>query len=46
MRVRRSTDKIAKGRGIKIDKNWAENGDLGNSAGKIGIGRLEGVSKE
>ena len=36
MRDRKSTNKIAKRRGIKIEKNWAENGALGNSAGKRG----------
>ena len=33
---RRSTDERAKRNGIKIEENWAENGALGNSAGKRG----------
>ena len=33
---RRSTDERAKRNGIKIEKNWAENGALWNSAGKRG----------
>ena len=32
----RSTDERAKMSGIKIEKNWAENGALWNSAGKRG----------
>ena len=36
MRDRRSTDERAKRSGIKIEKNWAENGALWNSAGKRG----------
>ena len=34
MRDRRSTDERAVRSGIKIERNWAENGALGNSAGK------------
>ena len=33
-RDRRCTDKRAERSGIKMEKNWAENGALGNSAGK------------
>ena len=36
MRDRRSTDERAKRSGIKIEKNWAENGASWNSAGKRG----------
>ena len=36
VRDRRSTDERAKRSGIKIEKNWAENGALWNSAGKRG----------
>ena len=37
----RSTDERAKS-GINIEKNWAENGALGNSAGKRDEGELCG----
>ena len=36
MRDRRSADERAKRSGIKIEKNWAKNGALWNSAGKRG----------
>ena len=36
VRDRRRTDEKAKSSGIKIEKNWAENGALWNSAGKRG----------
>ena len=36
VRDRRSTGERAKRNGIKIEKNWAENGALWNSAGKRG----------
>ena len=36
VRDRRSTDKRAKRSGIKIEKNWAENGAFWNSAGERG----------
>ena len=36
VRDRRSTDERAKRSGIQIEKNWAENGALGNPAGKRG----------
>ena len=42
MRYRRSTDERTKRSGIKIDENTAENGALGNSAGKRGEGELCG----
>ena len=35
-RDKRSTDERAKRSDIKIEKNWAENGALWNSAGKKG----------
>ena len=36
VRVSRSADERAKRSGIKIEKNWAKNGALGNCAGKRG----------
>ena len=36
VRDRRSTDERAKRSGIKIEKNWAVNGALWNSAGERG----------
>ena len=42
MRDRRSTDERGKSSGIKIEKNWAENGALWNSAGTRGEGELCG----
>ena len=36
VRDRRSTDERAKRSGTTIEKNWAENGALWNSAGKRG----------
>ena len=42
MRDRRSTDERAKRSGINIEKNWAENGALWNSAGKRDEGELCG----
>ena len=36
MRDRRSTDERAERSGIKIEKNWTENGAFENSAGKRG----------
>ena len=42
MRDRRSTDERAERSGIKSEKNWAENGALGNSAGKRDEGEVCG----
>ena len=42
MRDRRSTDERAKRSGIKIEKNWTENGALWNFAGERNEGKLCG----
>ena len=43
MRDTRSTDERAKRSGIKIEKNWVENGALGNSEAKRSDIKIEKI---
>ena len=47
MKDRRNTDERAKKSGIKIEKNWAKNGAMWNSAGERDEGELcGGISQQ